>query len=365
MQRATFTVGAYRSVDPEPIGRGAFAEVFRGESTDGSGSRSVAIKVIDCARLDGHHDQSRLLRTEIDITRRLKHPNIVELFDVIAAKPYLYLILELADGGDLAQYLRKQPQRRLTEARARCVMRQLASGLGFLHQHHIVHRDLKPQNLLLVRDQKQSGYVVKIADFGFARTLGASEHSLAETMCGSPLYMAPEILRGDAYDEKADLWSVGVMTFEVLNGQAPFRAPSIAALQRLHVAHGAQDAQPLPWSSTVAARTSEACRALVAGLLRCDAHERMGWDEFLTHEWIRKANTAQTANDLYERAMRYGCEAATLELDGDTTAARAGYRRGVEALRTLRRMAHSEGDVATLDDALERFRCRLNAVNET
>lgn len=366
MQRTHFTVGAYRTVQAEPIGRGAFAEVFRAETTDGS-RRPAAIKVIDCARLESHHDQARLLRAEVDITRRLKHPNIVELLDVVLRKPYLYLVLELADGGDLAQYVRKQPQHRLSETRARCVVRQLAAGLGFLHAHHIVHRDLKPQNLLLVRDAAHGGYVIKIADFGFARLLGTTEQSMAATMCGSPLYMAPEVLRGDAYDDRADLWSVGVILFELLNGAAPFRAASIAALQRAHDAHARSDAPAvLPWSKSVAARTSGVCQDLVAALLQCDPRQRLSWDAFLAHVWIHNgeagAPTHDTADRLYASAMRHGIDGATWELDGDTAAAQNAYRQGLDALHALQQLVRSEHDVALVDDVCQQFQNRLTTV---
>lgn len=369
MQRTHFTVGAYRTVQAEPIGRGAFAEVFRAETTDGS-QRTAAIKVIDCARLESHRDQARLLRAEVDITRRLKHPNIVELLDVVLRKPYLYLILELADGGDLAQYVRKQPQRRLSETRARCVVRQLAAGLGFLHAHHIVHRDLKPQNLLLVRDTVLGGYVIKIADFGFARLLGTSEQSMAATMCGSPLYMAPEVLRGDAYDDRADLWSVGVILFELLNGTAPFRAASIAALQRAHDAHARGNVPAvLPWSKSVEARTSAACLDLVGSLLQCDPRKRLAWEPFLSHAWISSSTgkpSAPTPDDdaarLYTLAMRHGVDGATWELDGDTAAAQNAYRQGLDALHALQKLVRTEHDGALVDDLCQQFQNRWTMV---
>ena len=164
------------------------------------------------------------------------------------SEKFIYLILEYCGGGDLSRLIRKHGP--LTEARAQGLMRQLgtciplaaavahlpltcclltsphiarlcghtASGLYFLWSNNLIHRDLKPQNLLLTSDGPDA--VLKIADFGFARHLATA--TLAETLCGSPLYMAPEILRYQKYDAKADLWSVGAILFEMIAKRPPF-----------------------------------------------------------------------------------------------------------------------------------------------
>jgi serine/threonine-protein kinase ULK/ATG1 len=109
----------------------------------------------------------------------------------------------------------------------------MRDGLALLHQRDIIHRDLKPQNLLLaspVAGGARDAFVLKIADFGFAREL---QNSMAETMCGSPLFMAVEVLRGERYTESADLWSTGAILYYMLTGRAPFRADTTHQLHRL------------------------------------------------------------------------------------------------------------------------------------
>lgn len=182
------------------------------------------------------------LHTEISILRNHRHPNIVRLFKVSETKDYVYLILEYCAGGDLQGLIRSRKRGRLGERLCRRLVRDLARGLGFLWERQLVHRDIKPQNLLLTCalpmedqmdnppkevgvdtneiDEGGSDFMLKIADFGFARHLGGVD--LAETMCGSPLYMAPEILLGNKYDAKADLWSVGTVLFEMISGRTPF-----------------------------------------------------------------------------------------------------------------------------------------------
>jgi serine/threonine protein kinase len=160
---------------------------------------------------------------------------------------HIYLMLEYCEAGDLQKHIKAHG--RLSEAAAQVFMTHLAAGLKFLWDRNLIHRDLKPQNLLLTArgapyvpppvqyigsgganlndrstaaaaHQQQPQLLLKIADFGFARHLATA--TMAETLCGSPLYMAPEILQGRKYDAKADLWSVGTILFEMIIGRPPF-----------------------------------------------------------------------------------------------------------------------------------------------
>ena len=148
MQRQKFAVGAYQSTNADPIGRGSFAEVFAGQHVESG--EAVAIKVIDLQRLK-RKDKKLVqhLAVEIKVMQDLRHRNIVRMHNVHVEEPFLYMMLELCEFGDLSQHVRQQRGGVLSEARTRFFMMQLRDGLAFLRDRRIVHRDLKPQNLLL------------------------------------------------------------------------------------------------------------------------------------------------------------------------------------------------------------------------
>ncbi|KJE94074.1 serine/threonine-protein kinase ULK3 [Capsaspora owczarzaki ATCC 30864] len=248
------------------IGRGSFATVYRARYADAPGY--VAIKRIKKQKLSARLNEN--LDREVDILRLVKHPHIVQLYEIQASKENVYLIMEYCDGGDLSQFIRKK--KLLPEELVRSYTQQIASALEALRMFNIVHRDLKPQNLMLVKRET----VIKIADFGFARYLQTD--TMAETLCGSPLYMAPEILESKQYDAKGDLWSVGVILYECLVGHAPFRADNY--LELLRTIKTSKDRIPLPPNASIE------CRDVIAGLMCVDPERRIGFDDFFAHPFV-------------------------------------------------------------------------------
>src|SRR5690606_19873117 len=201
----------------------------------------------------------------IQILKTLDHPHIVHLLDCSKNSHYIHLVMEFCSLKDLAHLIKRrdklaiepqyaaiakryptQPGLGLHEVVCRHFIQQLASALKCLHDRRLIHRIIKPQTLLLnppldfedpnaIEKEGFAGLrslpTLKIADFGFARFL--PELGLAETLCGSPLYMAPEILRFEKYDAKVDLWSVGAVSYEMLVGKPPFRAQNHVDLLRV------------------------------------------------------------------------------------------------------------------------------------
>ncbi|MCD9561413.1 hypothetical protein HAX54_020519 [Datura stramonium] len=264
-----FVIGDY--VVEKQIGAGSFSTVWLAcHRVDGT---EVAIKEIVTARLNTKLKES--LKYEIVILQRISHPNIIRLHDMIEEPGKLYIVLEYCRGGDLSMYIQRR-QGRIAEATAKHFMQQLASGLEILHENNLIHRDLKPQNLLLSATDDNS--TLKIADFGFARSL--QPRVLAETLCGSPLYMAPEIMQLQKYDAKADLWSVGAILFQLVTGKTPFTGNNqIQLLQNIVKSTTLQF--PLD-----AKNLSPHCIDLCRKLLRRNPVERLTFEEFFNHPFL-------------------------------------------------------------------------------
>lgn len=258
------TIGPY--VIGKQIGSGAFASVF--EAVHSVTQDKVAVKVISKSKLNPKLQAN--LKFEISLLKSLDHPNVVKLIDVETFDGDWYLIMEFCKGGDLSGYLKLRGK--CSEEFAREIIRQVAAGLQFMNARNIMHRDLKPQNLLLTNS---SPPVVKIADFGFARTI--QEGSMAETMCGSPLYMAPEILRFKQYDAKVDLWAVGAVLFEIVTGQPPFPAATpnqlVEKIRKFDIT----------WPRDV----SQECLDLLKGLLVVEPLQRMNHDQFFASPFVK------------------------------------------------------------------------------
>jgi len=217
------SVGRYRLI--ERIGQGAMGVVYRAH--DPQLERDVAVKVIAIALASGHGDGeetgARFAR-EARVAARLLHPNIVAIYDAGEAGGQLYLVMELVAGESLARQLARGEFP--TPARALDIVAQAADALAAAHEAGVIHRDIKPGNLLLPR-----GGQVKVTDFGIAKAVGeTTELTRTGTMVGSPAYMAPEQVQNLPLDGRSDLFSLGVVLFEMLLHRKPFPADTLTSL---------------------------------------------------------------------------------------------------------------------------------------
>ncbi|EXJ96428.1 ULK/ULK protein kinase [Capronia coronata CBS 617.96] len=305
----------------EEIGRGSFATVYKAIHTGGSGVQSiVAIKSVNMSKLNKKLKDN--LTSEISILKGLHHPHIVALIDCKETTSHIHLVMEYVALGDLSHFIKrrneikdselvgnmmvKYPNPRyggLHEVVVRHFLQQLASALQFLRARNLIHRDVKPQNLLLnpspiyfeTHDPQPMPYqaadnsltpicgirslpMLKIADFGFARSLPST--ALAETLCGSPLYMAPEILRYEKYDAKADLWSVGTVLYEMMTARPPFRASNHVEL--LRKIEKSEDKIKFGDEFNI----SDAMKKLIRLLLKRDPKERLSFPDFFSSEIV-------------------------------------------------------------------------------
>lgn len=205
------------------LGQGTFAKVYYGRNM--KTGQSVAIKVIDKEKVlrVGLINQ---IKREISIMRKVRHPNILELYEVMATKTKIYFALEYAKGGELFDKVSKG---RLKEHIARRYFLQLITAVDFCHSRGVYHRDLKPENLLL--DENDN---LKVSDFGLSALAESKrQDGLLHTTCGTPAYVAPEVINRKGYDgDKVDVWSCGVILYVLLTGYLPFHDSNLMEMYR-------------------------------------------------------------------------------------------------------------------------------------
>ena len=260
------------------LGRGSFSIVYLATYTGPDNeyiknSTKVAIKIIQTKGLTSK--ALDILYDEISIMNIIKvdpHPNIVGCYDIIKQPNEIYIILEYCDSGTLYDLLKKP----IKEQYAQRYFCQIVNGLKYLDQKDIIHRDIKPKNILLT----QKWRVLKIADFGFAKQ---SKESLHDTMCGSPLYMAPEILNNNMYNNQTDLWSVGMLLYEILFGFHPYEnCETQVELKDMQTLQSIE----IPPKHTKNKDLSPGCLSLLKNLLEKKVTNRITWYDFFNHPWV-------------------------------------------------------------------------------
>lgn len=252
------------------LGAGAFGQVKK--ATKKANGEIRACKMIDKLQLN---DEERIrLKYEIDILKNLTHPNIVRLYEVYENKSTIYLVTELCDGCELFDEISKREH--LSENEAAHVTKQILQAIAYCHSQNIAHRDLKPENVLI--DVKNRG-TIKVIDFGTSHHY-ADNSNVMHQQYGTPYYIAPEVL-GGTYNEKCDLWSIGVMLYIMLSGRPPFNgATEDQIIQK--VRQGTWQFKGSEWSSI-----SGEAKDLISKLMTRDTAKRLSAVEALAHPWIK------------------------------------------------------------------------------
>ncbi|XP_021735644.1 CBL-interacting serine/threonine-protein kinase 4-like [Chenopodium quinoa] len=286
-------LGRYQS--GKLLGKGSFAKVYHARSL--TNNQSVAIKVIDKSKT--HPSMEPRIVGEVAAMRRLNHPNILKIHEVLASKSKIYLVMELAKGGDLFGKLSRRADHRFPEPLARKYFHQLVSALHYCHQNGVAHRDVKPQNLLL--DEEGN---IKVSDFGLSAVAESAvavskEKMMLQTSCGTPAFAAPEIVgrTRNGYDgSKADAWSCGVILFVMLTGYLPFDDGNLVMMYRKM--HRKEYRFP-SW-------VSKPARGLISRLLDPIPKSRLSIDDIPNDSWFKNHGM------LYPRSVSLG-DMASLE----------------------------------------------------
>jgi serine/threonine protein kinase len=260
------------------IGKGSSGIVFSGYHS--KTKEKVAIKRVDINDLNKNRNGKNLkinkIWNEIEIMKELDHPNIIKLYDVYIdiKNEYLYLIMEFCDGGDLSDYINDYT---LDLTQVKEFITSLKNGLEYLCTRGVVHRDLKPHNILIKKNQHNK-LIIKIADFGLSAF--SEDGSLMKTMCGSPLYMSPEIIEHQKYTAKSDLWSIGIIIYQMIYHRHPYEnCKNYAELVKL------VKTEPIKYPSSPP--VDNLTIDLLQGLLDKNCHNRISWEDFFKHPWFK------------------------------------------------------------------------------
>ena len=287
------------------IGRGRFATVYK--AFHAKTKRPFAVKVIPKKLCEQNKLLFRQLRREADIMRALAHPHLLRLHNCFESERNFYLVLDFCDRGDLAQFMARHRIERLSEEEALWVMRQVLDGFRELRRASVVHRDLKLENILL------RGSKILVGDFGAAKVVTR----MTSTTVGTPLNMAPEVLAGDRYDSRSDLWSIGVVLYQLLLGKPPFFALSLGELNgavRNQAGENLDLGKEPPFCADVA--------RLLKRLLEPDMRRRISWEELLTHDVF----SDQHAKNCSCHSAETGGNRLALLLEGHSTGNQSRHR---------------------------------------
>lgn len=254
------------------LGEGTFGKVKL--ATHILTGEKVAIKILEKDRIIDVADVERVAR-EIYILKFIRHPNIIQLYEIIETPKQLFLVMEYVNGGELFDYIVSKT--RVEEREASKFFHQIIAGIEYIHKLKIVHRDLKPENLLL-----DSNNNIKIVDFGLSNTY--NENELLKTACGSPCYAAPEMIGGKKYNGlQVDIWSCGVILFAIVCGYLPFEDPNTNVLYT-KIKNG---------DYVIPDFISDDGRDLLKNILNTDPAKRYTIDEIRKHPWMNKVDVAK------------------------------------------------------------------------
>ena len=269
-----------KGLEPEPkikdfeilkeLGNGSFGRVFLARHNK---TRVLyAIKAID-KKNKTNIEEKPYFRRELEVMYKIHHPNVVKLFGHFEDNNYCYFIMEYINKGNVYNLLTLDKKRQLSTKFVASIMKDVISATYFLHYMNppIIHRDIKPENVLL-----NEGIVAKLTDFGWSNYI--QEDKERKTVCGTPIYLAPEIIKEQGHDERVDIWCIGVLLFELITGTVPFKGNDIETLKSniLHLR--------IAWPKEM----NPDAKDLISKILKLDPSQRISLEDMLEHPFFLK-----------------------------------------------------------------------------
>ena len=253
----------------EKLGEGAFGSVRLGINRQTE--EKVAIKILEKSKIIKYEDKVRIER-EIEILKKIRHPNIVHLYGIIETDKQIFIITEYIKGKELYHYILLK--KKLNEEAACFYFKQILSGVEYLHKLKIAHRDIKSENIII----EQSTNLIKIIDFGLSNEYGNKDGELLRSSCGSPLYAPPEMLKGELYKgATVDIWSMGVVLYSMICGSLPFQGEDNSKLFK----------KIIQGKYTIPMHVSKQARDLLYSMMNINPRKRININQIKRHSWIR------------------------------------------------------------------------------
>ncbi|ETW10513.1 AUR protein kinase [Aphanomyces invadans] len=285
-QRTKMSLEDFKYTDKK-LGFGKFGYVYLAKQKTVA-EKEVALKVLTKTNMD--EVGVRGLKMEVEIQSRLKHPHILRLYRYFHEDSLAYLVLEYAPHGSLQKLLSDQAQGYFEEAKAASFVLQIVSAVQYLHARHVMHRDIKPENLLL-----GSHETIKVADFGLA--IHAPPPNVKRRhFCGTPEYMSPEIIDDQEYSVEVDVWSVGIVAYELLVGHTPFRGEDTFHNIKTWYTQKLQRPELCVPGLDDCGHVSPLAKEFLHGLL-APAPSRWSLDQARRHPWLADAATMSTGDE--------------------------------------------------------------------
>jgi len=264
----------FYDIDQRKLGEGSFGSVTKAAMKAHKHLGFRAVKSIN----KQHVTEPEKFKQEVALMKGMDHPHIIKLYEIFEDARNVYLVMELCEGGEL--FARICEVGHFTEMQAAVVMKQILGALNYMHESFVCHRDLKPENFLFTAKEPMERSTIKIIDFGLSRRYTASQ--AMRTKAGTPYYVAPQVLDQN-YDEKCDMWSVGVIMFVLLGGYPPFEADTDAeVLAKVRI--GKFEFNPRDWEGV-----SEDAKHLITSFLQMNPSDRPSAEEALNHSWVKSA----------------------------------------------------------------------------